>query len=182
MCNIISFDKVPYLFNPNDSTNPWVALNVPNPTLYQGGSSDFNFVATNMTLYQFIMANNSFVPILSLPNYEKFDVKNSQNQLIIIGSNSTAVNNTTYKVNQTVLTGVVLNGPQGFTTQIISSDNITGESMQTSIPVRTSPQLTKFSFFFKPPNSTVPQIVIKSIDYNQKKATNFTFQNTNEFM
>lgn len=73
LCNIISFDKAPYLFNPNsNSTNTtWIPLNVPNPTLFQGGSPDFNFVVTNFTLYQFNI-NNSYNSITRLPQYQKF--------------------------------------------------------------------------------------------------------------
>ena len=183
MCNIFSFDKVPYLFNPSNATNPWVAVNVPNPSLNQGGSPDFSFVVTNNTLYQFNITNNSYSSVGTLPAFQKYDVKNSQGQLIIIGSNSSTDDNTTYTVNQTVIAGLIVPGENNLPTlKVISTDNVTGPSLQPSIPVSTSPQLTKLSFFFKPPNSTVPQIVVKSIDYKKQLFSAFTFQNSAEFM
>jgi hypothetical protein len=78
MCNIFSFNKVPYLFNSSNATNPWVAVNVPNPSLNQGGSPDFSFVVTNNTLYQFNITNNSYSSVGTLPAFQKYDVKNSQ--------------------------------------------------------------------------------------------------------
>ena len=183
MCNIFSFDKVPYLFNPSNATNPWVAVNVPNPSLNQGGSPDFSFVVTNNTLYQFNITNNSYSSVGTLPAFQKYDVKNSQGQLIIIGSNSSTDDNTTYTVNQTVIAGLIVPGENNLPTlKVISTDNVTGLSSQPSIPVSTSPQLTKLSFFFKPHNSTVLQIFIKSIDYKQQKCSALTFQNSAEFM
>jgi len=183
MCNIISFNKTPYLFNPANTSNPWVSLNVPNPTLFLGGSPDFSFVITNLTLYQFNMTNNSYIPVnIMLPNYQKFDIKNSQNQLILIGSNSSTADNLTFNVTQTVLALVVIANPQNLTATVISSDNITGVAKSPSIPVNLSPQLTKICFFFKPPNATAPQIVIKSVDYMKQTVSNFTFVNPNEFM
>ena len=184
MCNIFSFDKVPYLFNPSNATNPWVAVNVPNPSLNQGGSPDFSFVVTNNTLYQFNITNNNYSSVGTLPAFQKYDVKNSQGQLIIIGSSSSLTdNNVTYTVNQTVIAGLIVPGANNLPTlKVISTDNLTGLSPQPSIPIKTSPQLTKLSFFFKPPNSTVPQIVVKSIDYKKQLFSAFTFQNSAEFM
>ena len=184
MCNIFSFDKVPYLFNPSNATNPWVAVNVPNPSLNQGGSPDFSFVVTNNTLYQFNITNNNYSSVGTLPAFQKYDVKNSQGQLIIIGSSSSLTdNNVTYTVNQTVIAGLIVPGANNLPTlKVISTDNLTGLSPQPSIPVSTSPQLTKLSFFFKPHNSTVPQIVVKSIDYKKQLFSAFTFQNSAEFM
>lgn len=117
-----------------------------------------------------------------LPNYQKFDIKNSQNQLILIGSNSSTADNLTFNVTQTVLALVVIANPQNLTATVISSDNITGVAKSPSIPVNLSPQLTKICFFFKPPNATAPQIVIKSVDYMKQTVSNFTFVNPNEFM
>ena len=70
-CNIISFNKIAYLFNPgSNSTNiTWIPLNVTNSTFFQGGSPDFNFVVTNLTLYQLNLQNNTYNPITKLPNY-----------------------------------------------------------------------------------------------------------------
>jgi len=183
MCNIFSFNKVPYLFNSSNATNPWVAVNVPNPSLNQGGSPDFSFVVTNNTLYQFNITNNSYSSVGTLPAFRKYDVKNSQGQLIIIGSNSSTDDNTTYTVNQTVITGLIVPGANNLPTlKVISTDNVTGLSLQPSISVSTSPQLTKLSFFFKPLNLTVPQIVVKSIDYKKQLFSALTFQNSAEFM
>jgi hypothetical protein len=69
---------------------------------------------------------------------------------------------------------------------VISSDNITGEGKTPKIPITISPQLTKVSFFFRPPpvngSNPDPQFIIKSIDYLQQNYSNFTFQNPSEFM
>ncbi len=109
-CNIISFDKAPYLFNPsgNSSNTTWIPLNVPNPTLFQGGSPDFSFVVTGSTLYQLNIQNNTYINITKLPNYQKFEIRNSKNQLIVIGNNASSADNITYRVNQTVLAAAIL--------------------------------------------------------------------------
>jgi len=183
LCNILSFNQVAYLFNSsgNSTNTTWVPLNLPNPTLFQGGSPDFNFVVTNLTLYQLNITNNTYNQISKLPFYKKFDIRNAKNQVILIGSNFTTSDNVTYNVSQTLMAAVILFTPQGPQFKVISSDNITAEVKSPSIPVAISPQLTKVSFFFRPPpvNGTPsdPQIIIKSIDYVQQNFSNFTFQN-----
>jgi hypothetical protein len=153
LCNIISFNKVAYLFNPigNSSNTTWVPLNVPNLPLFQGGSPDFNFLVTNSTLYQLNITNNTFNQITKLPNYQKFDIKNARNQVILIGSNATSSDNITYSVNQTLIAAVILSTTQGSQYKVISNDIISAVVKSPSIPVAISPQLTKVSFFFRPP-------------------------------
>jgi len=187
LCNIVSFNKSAYLFNPNNTSGntTWVPLNVPNPTLFQGGSPDFNFVVTNLTLHMLNIKNNTYNVITKLPNYQRFDIRNGKNQVIVIGNNASSTDNITYSVNQTIIVAVIQNTTQGPQFKVISNDNISAEVKSPNIPIIISPQMTKVSFFFRPPpvNGTPsdPQIVIKSFDYTKLTFSNFTFQNVSEF-
>ena len=105
--------------------------------------------------------------------------------MILIGNNATSTDNITYSVNQTIIVAVIQNTTQGPQFKVISNDNISAEVKSPNIPIIISPQMTKVSFFFRPPpvNGTPsdPQIVIKSFDYTKLTFSNFTFQNVSEF-
>ncbi len=127
MCRIFSFNNVPYRFNPTNSSNAWIPVTIPNPNLFQGGSHDYNFVVTNRTLYQFNQQNNSFASILTLPPFQKYEIRNNRNQLIISGSNASTTDNVTFNVVQNVLAAVVVpDAAQVLTARIFSNDTITG--------------------------------------------------------
>jgi len=169
-CNLGRFNNNIF----NLSSNGITILTTPS-WIIQAQSDSLVYIVANQSLYKYSSVSLSYSPIFSLDIYQQYSLLNKDNQIVIIGSNSSInVNSSTYEVIQKIY---ILKDNEGVINNLATYNFVSSANLNSTVPVFVSPLMSKLQFEYTASTNNSKVIVFKNIDWSNNLISDMAFQN-----
>jgi hypothetical protein len=173
-CQLLNIGQSFYSISSSIGQGSLVEVARPASWTLQAGSNNGQYVIASNSLYKY--SSSGYSSLIALKTYQSYRLINSDNRLIVIGSNSSL--STTYTVTQTVY---VLTEAAG-TVTIIGMIELSGSSISSFIPVHASQQLTKLHYEYNSLVNGSKVIVFKNVDYSVNLVSSIELKSMDHYL